>query len=72
MSVRITPNQSLVLNEMCEALGTSYSMLIRTIIGDWLTTNEEYLYRIIDKKKYGYALGEENRKKEEVFGEEEY
>ena len=51
MSVRITPNQSLVLNEMCEALNTSYSMLIRTIIGDWLTTNEEYLYRLIDRKK---------------------
>ena len=51
VSVRITPNQSLVLNEMCEALNTSYSMLIRTIIGDWLTTNEEYLYRLIDRKK---------------------
>jgi hypothetical protein len=51
ITVRITPNQELVLGEMSEALGTSISMLIRTIIGSWLATNEEHIYRIIDKKK---------------------
>lgn len=51
ISVRITPNQSLVLEEMCKALDTSYSLLIRTIIGSWLTQNEDYIYHLIDKKK---------------------
>lgn len=63
VSIRISPNQSLVLKEMSEALNTSISMLIRTIVGDWLTKNEEYIYRIIDKKKYGYALDKQTAEK---------
>lgn len=55
ISIRITPNQSLVLAEMSEALGVSYSMMIRTILGDWITKNEEYIYRIIDKNKIEHA-----------------
>ena len=51
ISIRITPNQSLVLAEMSQALGTTYSMLIRTILGDWITKNEDYIDRIIEKKK---------------------
>lgn len=50
ISIRITPHQSLVLAEMSQALNTTYSMLVRCIIGDWLTKNEEYLYKLIDKK----------------------
>ena len=51
ISIRITPNQSLVLEEMSQALNTTYSMLIRTILGDWIATNEEYIDRIIEKKR---------------------
>lgn len=51
VSVRITGNQELVLNEMCEALGTSYSMLIRTIIGSWIAENEGRIYKLIDRKR---------------------
>lgn len=51
ISIRITPNQELVLKEMSEALNTSISMMIRTILGDWITKNEDYIYRIIDKRK---------------------
>ena len=51
ISIRITPNQALVLSEMSQALDTTYSMLIRTILGDWLTTNEDYIERIIERKK---------------------
>lgn len=69
ISIRITPNQELVLQEMSEALDTTYSMLIRTIIGNWLAEHEEAIYRIIDKKKYGYALGEQTGKKEDIFAE---
>ena len=39
-------------------------MLIRTIIGSWLTENEEYLYRLIDRKKLeadpDYKVPEDN------------
>lgn len=51
ISIRITPNQSLVLAEMSQALDTTYSMLIRTILGDWIAKNEDYIERIIEKKK---------------------
>ena len=69
ISIRITPNQSLVLAEMSEALGCSYSMMIRTIVGDWIAKNEEYIYRIIDKNKIQNATdkqaGEETETGEE-------
>ena len=51
VTIRISPNQEQVLNEMATALDTSYSMLIRTIIGNLLSTNEEHIYRIIDRKR---------------------
>ena len=71
ISIRLTPNQELVLKEMSEALDTSISMMIRTIVGDWITKNEEYIYRIIDKKKVeNNALDSERREEEENFSEE--
>lgn len=51
ISIRITPNQSLVLAEMAKALDTTYSMLIRTILGDWISKNEEYIDKLIDRKR---------------------
>ena len=70
ISIRITPHQSLVLQEMSQALNTTYSMLIRTIIGDWLTKNEDYIYHIIDKKRgENYAYYQKIREEEET-GEE--
>ena len=51
ISIRITPNQSLVLAEMSEALNCTYSMMIRTILGDWIAKNEEYIDRVIDRKR---------------------
>lgn len=51
ISVRLTPNQELVLREMSDALDTSISMMIRTIVGAWIAENEDRIYRIIDKKK---------------------
>ena len=72
ISIRITPNQSLVLAEMSQALGTTYSMLIRTIVGDWITKNEDYIYRIIDKKKVQNAANQQVGEEEEkgIFGQE--
>ena len=55
ISIRITPNQALVLSEMSQALDTTYSMLIRTILGDWIAKNEDYIERIIERKKIDNA-----------------
>ena len=60
ISIRITPNQSLVLAEMSQALNVSYSMLIRTILGDWIAKNEEYLEKIIDKKSIQNANNQQD------------
>lgn len=68
ISIRITPFQSLVLEEMSQALNVSYSMLIRTIIGDWITVNEDRIYKFIDKKKIEYANNTEAGKEKEIFG----
>ena len=59
ISIRITPNQSLVLAEMSQALGGSYSMRIRTMLCDWITKNEEYLEKIIDKKSIQNATNQQ-------------
>lgn len=69
ISIRITPHQSLVLQEMCQTLGTSYSMLIRVIVGDWLTQHENYIYKIIDKKKIEDAKNQQTGEEEETFEE---
>lgn len=64
ISIRLTNNQELVLKEMSDALDTSISMLIRTIVGSWIAQNEDHIYRIIDKKKLekdpNYKAPEEN------------
>lgn len=64
ISIRLTNNQELVLKEMSEALDTSISMLIRTIIGSWINEYENNIYSIIDKKKLekdpNYKAPEEN------------
>lgn len=49
ITVRLQPNQMLVMDELRTALGVSYSKLVRTIILNFLTENEERLERIIDK-----------------------
>ena len=49
ITVRLQPNQMLVMDELRTALGVSYSKLVRTIILNFLTENEERLERIINK-----------------------
>lgn len=51
ISIRLTPHQQLILDELKDALNSSYSVLIRTIIGDFLQKNEDTLYEIIDKHR---------------------
>lgn len=49
-----------VLSELCQALDTSYSMLVRSMVCDFLTKNEEVLERIIVNKLYGNGELEED------------
>lgn len=49
ITVRLSPNQMQVLKELKEGLHTSYSMLVRTIICDFITKNEDVLERITVK-----------------------
>lgn len=51
ITVRLTPNQMLCLQELKESLDTSYSLLIRSIIQDFITRNDEHLERIIVNKQ---------------------
>lgn len=51
ITVRLTPNQMLCLKELKDSLGTSYSLLTRSIIQDFITRNEEHLEKIIVEKQ---------------------
>ena len=51
VSVRLTENQMLVLSELKQVLNCNISLVIRAIIGDWLTKNEDKIYEIIDGKR---------------------
>ena len=51
VTVRLTPNQMQCLKELSTNLNTSYSLLIRSIIQDFICRNEETLERIITKKE---------------------
>ncbi len=70
ISVRLTPWQEQVLHELSQALDVSYSMLVRTIVGSWLSEKEEYLYRIIDKKNIKDADNQQVRKEKDIFSQE--
>lgn len=48
LSVRLTDNQMVVLSDLSSALDVSISVLLRAIVLDFLTRNEERLDRIID------------------------
>lgn len=50
ITVRITPWQKQCLDEITKSMNTSYSMLIRAIIGDWLTEHDDQIERIIANK----------------------
>ena len=51
VTVRLNCYQMQCLKELSTSLNTSYSLLIRSIIGDFLNRNEETLERIIISKQ---------------------
>ena len=60
LTIRLTPNQRMVIEELAKALSTNESTLIRTIVGSWLTENEDYLQDLIDRKNYNITKKEED------------
>ncbi len=50
VTIRLTPYQVQVLTELRDKLGCSFSLMIRTIVGDFLTRNEERIERLIESK----------------------
>lgn len=47
ITIRLTPRQIQVLTELREKFGASFSLMIRTIVGSWLTTNEEIIESVL-------------------------
>lgn len=47
VSIRLRENQLQVLNELSEVLNAPISVIIRSIILDWLTKNDEVIEQII-------------------------
>lgn len=64
ITVRLSPSQMLCLKELSESLNTSYSLLVRSIISDFLTRNDDALERIITNKTRANAY---NTNLEEIF-----
>lgn len=48
ISIRLDNYSKLKLNELSTALNTNCSLLIRTIIKDWIEKNETHLNNVID------------------------
>lgn len=49
MSLRVNAQQYQVLTELKEGLNTTYATLLRAIITDFITHNEDALERIVEK-----------------------
>lgn len=56
ITIRLSPAQMQCLRELTTSLNTSYSMMVRSIIQDFLARNEDVLERIITNKSENYAL----------------
>lgn len=61
LTLRLRPGQMQVIEELREALGINTAVIIRAIISDFLTRNEEILERIIvEYQETGKTLKETN------------
>lgn len=63
ITIRLTPNQMQCLTELKDSLNTTYSLLTRSIIGNFLTQYENNIEEIIEKKNKDNANNQ--------FGKEE-
>ena len=69
ISIRLTPYQNQVLTELSTSLNTSISMLVRTIVGDFITRNEEVLERLVMKNNQFVEDPSLKNKEEDIFDE---
>ena len=69
ISIRLTPYQNQVLTELSTSLNTSISMLVRTIVGDFITRNEEVLERLVMKNNQIVEDTSLKNKEEDIFDE---
>lgn len=60
VTIRLTCYQIQVLSELREKLGCSFSLMIRTIVGDFLTRNEERIERLIESNNNEDKLFEDD------------
>ena len=67
ISIRLTPYQNQVLTELSTSLNTSISMLVRTIVGDFITRNEEVLERLVMKNNQIVEDTSLKNKEEDIF-----
>lgn len=51
ITIRLTPYQMQCLTELKNSLNTTYSLLTRSIIGNFLTQYEDNIERIIENKE---------------------
>lgn len=64
ITIRLSPNQMQCLKELTTSLNTSYSLLVRSIIQDFLYRNNDTLERIITNKTSSDAYASDF---EEIF-----
>lgn len=63
VTIRLTDNQMLCLKELTESLDTTLSLLIRSIIQDFLVRNEDALERItLNKNEQNNANNKPTKK----------
>jgi hypothetical protein len=55
ITIRLTPYQMQCLTDLKNSLNTTYSLLTRSIIGNFLTQYEDNIDRIIENKENEYA-----------------
>lgn len=50
ITIRLSPGQVRVLEELRDVLNAPISLIVRTIVGSWLTTNDEIIEHLIENK----------------------
>jgi len=50
LTLRLKPEQEVIIEEVSTKLNVPKSVFIRAMIGDWLTKYEDCLYRLIEDK----------------------
>lgn len=60
ITIRLDSHTKLKIDELVNNLDTNYNVLIRTIINDFIITNEDRLNTLIDMKKTNNTLNADN------------